>query len=172
MHHAFLSRLVEERSHSKQIDIPGCGHGSLLRHGAGNIGLTIPSLCDTNLPMPGRCTWIEGAARGTASRPKHGQQKLVSQKAEQHEKCCAGLLALGSVQLYKGQKKLQEAAGEGPDSIRAALPGTMEHCDKMEHWYNEALRLKPDSYDACIYMAQLYYERCKATALFAVPVIE
>ena len=84
----------------------------------------------------------------------------------------AGLLALGSVQLYKGQRKLQEAAGVSPDAIREALPETLKHCDQMEHWYNEALRFKPDSYDACIYMAQLFAERCKAMALFAVPVVE
>lgn len=84
----------------------------------------------------------------------------------------AGLLALGSVQLYRGQRKLQEAAAVGQDAVREALPETLKHCDQMEHWYNEALRFKPDSYDACIYMAQLFAERCKATALFAVPVIE
>lgn len=83
-----------------------------------------------------------------------------------------GLLALGSVQLYRGQRKLQEAAAVGQDAVREALPETLKHCDQMEHWYNEALRFKPDSYDACIYMAQLFAERCKATALFAVPVIE
>ncbi|KAK9822352.1 hypothetical protein WJX74_011010 [Apatococcus lobatus] len=88
------------------------------------------------------------------------------------EATVSSLLALGSVQLYKGQRKLQEAAAVSPDAIREALPETLKHCDKMEHWYNEALRFKPDSYDACIYMAQLFAERCKAIALFAVPVIE
>ena len=78
----------------------------------------------------------------------------------------AGLLQWGNVHLCMGKRLMDKAASEGrPLSEIAAEAEAL--FDKAEDRYNESLRTKADFYDGAASIANLFFERGRLAANFA-----
>lgn len=79
----------------------------------------------------------------------------------------AGFLQWGNVHLCSAKRIIDRAAAEGKE-IETVHEEAEALFAKAEAKYEEALRTKPDFYDGCASIGNLYFERARMLAGFAI----